>query len=137
MTGTPTQAGIEFGPTPNGKTYISLYAHRGANPVKSAWAIPPEDEFAMFSAADAGDWFDADGHYWSLQNRGTSVVGAKGEHLARHPRTQNPSDPWHGYPVSPRRNGAVDAPPDALVERWLVEDVVDRTFARRVQRRRL
>jgi hypothetical protein len=33
----PVVGGIQFGPTPNGKRYISLNAHRGARPGKSMW----------------------------------------------------------------------------------------------------
>lgn len=91
----------------------------------------------MFVAADTGDWRDSTGHYWSVKDGGSTAIGTQGERVAKHPKTQNAGDPWHGYPVSPALHGAGDAPEDELIERWLAASVVDRPFARRLQRRRI
>jgi hypothetical protein len=130
--------GIHFGPTPNGKRYVSLYNHRQANRGKSVWlkSVRPADEYQMFSDADNYDWYDTRGNYWSLRDGGAEV-GTRGERVAKHPVTTNPTDPWHGYPASPNQKGAGDAPPDPLVEGWLADGLVTRTFARRLQRWRL
>ncbi len=117
--------------------YLSVYEHRGMNPQKSVWVVPPPVEFEMFAAADAHNWLDSRGHYWSVLNGGGTVVGSKGERIAKHPRVNNTGDPWHGYPVSPAIRGVDDAPEDDVVDLWLLDGAIDRTFARRVQRRKI
>jgi hypothetical protein len=37
---------------------------------------------------------------------------------------------WHGYPVAPRDN---DIPPDAVLEAWRRENLIDKTDKRRIQ----
>lgn len=91
----------------------------------------------MFVEADVRNWFDSAGHYWSVKDGGATAIGTRDERLSKHPKTQNDSDPWHGYPASPAGHGAGDAPEDNLIERWLGDDVVERPFARRLQRRRI
>lgn len=138
--GVPVVGGIRFGPTPNGKVYISLNAHRGARPWKTVWNpnITPQMEYGLFERSDVGDWTDPRGHYWSFAAKDGSVcTGQTRERLAKHPKVSNATDPWHGYPVSPLRTGDADAPADDLVAFWLKGDVITRTFARRILDRRI
>jgi hypothetical protein len=132
-------AGVEFGPTPSGKTYICLYDHRGANWRKSQWAsyVAPTDEFQIFSNADGGNWRDNAGHYWGVLTAEAPPLGTRGEGLAKFPANSVASAPWHGFPVSPRLRGEVDAPPYAFVDDWWRQGVVTRTVARRIQRRKV
>jgi hypothetical protein len=134
-----SQSGIPFGPTPTGKYYECLYAHRGAVPGKSVWhtAITPQLEYQLFVNADVSGWCDARGHYWSLKAGGSVPVGTRQERLGKHPLTRNPSDPWHGYPASPALNGDGDMPEDDLIERWLFDRVITRAFARRLRSQRV
>lgn len=135
MTGSAQPGGIAFGPTASGKHYLSLFAHRGANPRKSVWAIPPADEFDVFSRCDRADWFDTDGHLWGAVDPCGSQLGTRGERLAKFPSTARPS-PWHGYPVSPASGRDSESPPDALIERLRHDGRLTRTFARKLQTRR-
>jgi hypothetical protein len=132
--------GIEFGPTPSGKMYISLNAHRGARRGKSIWHsnISPMQEYGLFARSDQNDWFDIRGHYWSFASSdGLTPTGTARQVLAKHPCISNLSDPWHGYPVSPKQTGDADAPADELVGVWLDSKVITRTFARRIRDRRV
>lgn len=139
-TGRATSAGIEFGPTANGKYYVSMNAHRGSRPAKTKWlkAVTPYDEYQLFAVADDHDDQCSKGHYWSFgDSDGSKILGGGDERLGKHPRTSNEADPWHGYPVSPRATGDKDAPSDDLVTQWLQESRITRTFARRIRDRRI
>jgi len=134
-------SGVRFGSTATGKHYISLHYHRGpaaaGNP-KSKWlsTVTPSNEYAMFELADTNGWADAGSTYWTVKDGGTEV-GQRGERIGKHPGPTDLRDPWHGYPASPSMKGAPDAPPDAVIEAWLKLGIVDRTFARRLQRWRI
>jgi hypothetical protein len=139
--GRATSSGIEFGPNHNGKSYISIFYHRGNNRpgLKNKWhadVLPPE-EYAIFCHADYEDWFDHNNHYWGVHSSGNTVLGCQGERLCKFPKTSNVSDPWHGYPISPLLNGDDDAPSDEFVEKWIVRGVISKTLGRRIQRRKV
>ena len=140
-TGIVMPSGIKFGPTNKGKWYISVNHHRGAGlqKYKNKWSlsVPPPMEYAIFCSADDGDWRDVQGHYWGVHNQGSTILGCRGEKLAKFPCTSNVSDPWHGYPVSPLERGDNDAPPDDFVENWISTGVISKTFGRRIQRRKI
>lgn len=135
VAGSAQPSGIAFGPTASGKLYLSVYAHRGANPRKSQWAIPPTDEFGCFSRSDAEGWLDLDGHLWGALDPTGPTLGTRGERLAKFPRTVPPT-PWHGYPVSASSGRASETPPDELVERLRDDGRLTRTLARKLQTRR-
>lgn len=139
MAGTASSGGILYGPTASGKRYLSMYAHRGANPQKSEWHqdVPPDDEYALFETADDQAWMDINGDYWSLRDGGALPVGTRDERIAKHPKTSNARDPWHGYPASPAEKGSADAPAADLLDRWLDEGVIGRPMHRRILRRRI
>jgi hypothetical protein len=130
--------GIVYGPTANGKTYVSLYYHRrdDRSGRKSCWhpdVLPPA-EYAIFEQSDVGGWTDAAGH-WGFGARGRLELGTRGERLAKFPRTTNSTDNWHGYPVSPRDGD--DAPSDDLVNRWIDSDQIEKAIGRRIQRQKI
>ena len=135
----PTSSGLQFPPTPNGKAYISLYAHRRVGVLmKSMWhpSVAPQTEYSIFCSSDAGNWRSPDGNYWGIGQGGNLELGTQGQRLCKFPKTSNQVDPWHGYPVSPSES-EYDTPPFEFVEAWISESVVSKTFGRRIQRRKL
>ena len=135
--GTPCAAGVSFGPTPNGKHYISLYIHRGHRPARSKWSIAPVDEFAIFGLADAGDWYAVPGHYWGVSGPQANTIGQAGERVCKFPFNQNAQLPWHGYPVSLQDDRRNDSPPDILIYKWMILGVVSRTIGNKILRGRI
>jgi len=134
--------GLLFGPRAlGGKSYISLYQHRGNGSLqhKNMWlrAFGPLDEHGLFCLADERAWQDAAGHYWAVHNGGATIVGERGEILSKFPANGNANVPWHGYPVSPANDGAGSFPPDDFVEGWRESNVVTKTVARRIQKRKV
>jgi len=136
--GTATSSGIQFGPNRKGRVYISVFIHRGNNrsKLKNKWHpdVPPLMEYAIFNSADYANWYDVQGHYGGVHERGKTIPGCQSERLCKFPRTSNPNDPWHGYPASPLENGDDDAPPDDFVESWIETGIISKTFGRRIQR---
>src|SRR5262245_39597185 len=98
MGGTPCPVGLRFGPTTNGKWYLSLHAHRGHRPIKSAWCIEPDEEYEIFVSSDDGNWVSDLGHYWGVRGPDAETLGNAGERICKFPRAQNPQNEWHGYP---------------------------------------
>ena len=139
-TGTTTTDGIVFGPTAAGTQYISLNYHRGGRrPDKNFWspAFPPQDEFALFETAEAAPaWEDAQQHLWGVSDQGETELGLRGERVAKFPCPQNPTDQWHGYPVSPKERDT-DRPPDEVIDLWIELGAITRVWARRIQRRKV
>jgi len=133
-----TPAGLEYGPTANGKMYLSVFKHRGdgSRRYKSIWSadILPDAEYGIFCSADEHDWNDESGNYWGVLDQGRAILGERGERISKFPCTSNDHDPWHGYPVSPKENGESDAPPDLLVEKWISDDVVTKELGRKIQK---
>lgn len=135
-TGTPTADGLTYGPTAAGTTYISLYYHRGGRkPDKNYWepAFTPGEEYALFDHAETEEWSDTQDHLWGIVDGGKTILGLRGEKIARFPAPQNDSDPWHGYPVSPK-DRYDDVPPDEVIDRWSDTNVITRAVARRIKK---
>ncbi len=130
-------AGIRYGPTCNGKVYLSLFNHRGRRPNKSCWAVTPNEEYVLFCTADREDWRDGNGHYWGMGDRALETVGTKGEKLCKFPKPSNAHDPWHGYPVSPYANGDADRPPSAIIEHWYGTGMISRTSKAKIYSNRI
>jgi hypothetical protein len=133
--------GLLFGANASGKTYISLYQHRGngSRQHKSKWsqAFGPMDEHALFCLADMSTWQDAAGRFWAVHNGGGTIIGERGEVLCKFPTNGNVNVPWHGYPVSPADERDGDCPPDDFVEAWWQSGAVSKTLARRIQKRKI
>jgi hypothetical protein len=139
--------GCLFGPTANQKWYLSANWHRTtfvgktssrkAGSHKSYWseAIPRKDEYLIFFTSDLKRWLDSKGDYWGVKDMGNEELGDKGERVCKFPKVANASDPWHGYPTSPRHDGASGQPDDQLLKQWLKDHVVDRAFVKRIRRR--
>lgn len=138
MEGVQTSDGIIYTNEKSNKKYISLFYHRGSGDKehKSFWSISPDTEFAIFCAADDGDWKDVKGHYWGILDRGRAVLGTGNKRLCKFPRNENPSVPWHGFPVSPLK-GEGNAPPDEFVEKWISDKIIDKKIGRDIQRRKI
>jgi hypothetical protein len=143
--GTATADGIEFGPTTAGSNYISLHYHRGGHrPDKNFWipTFPPPEEFSLFDVtemfADSAldGWRAAKRHLWAVHAQGQTILGVRGERLAKFPHPQNAIDRWHGYPVSPQERED-DTPPDELIDLWIERGVIPRVLGRRIQRRKV
>jgi hypothetical protein len=134
-----SQAEFGFGPTLNGKMYISLNQHRHfAHASRNRWAqlCPPQHEFATFSAADLNDWRDSRPHLWGIQP-GLSVLGCDGECIALFRRpTNKPPDPWHGYPVSALDRGREyeHRPEPRLVDVWVESGLINTRQGNRINR---
>jgi hypothetical protein len=129
--------GIVFGPNGSGKRYISLNYHRGTpTKNKSTWSesLTRRTEFRIFCSADTGAWFDTRGNYWGIRDKGNTVLGTRGERIAKFPANGNPTLPWHGYPASPNRKGAGDTPPNELVKKWEDDGHISRPWARRLRK---
>lgn len=123
------------------KRYLCSNHHWGARRaggIKHEWDpvnVPPAVEYQLFRTSDSNDWSDTDGHYWGFGHReGRMILGTQKERLCKFPLPSNPTDPWHGYPVSPLLNGDDDAPPDGFVQDWIDNNVISKTFGRRIQR---
>jgi hypothetical protein len=136
MTPAAQEAGLQYGPTASGKLYLSVYAHRGANPRKSCWEVSPEDEYGIFETADDKNRSDADGDYWGTRDADGTALGTRGERLAKFPHNGVPAVPWHGYPVSPASGRGSESPPDEFIDALIEEGAMSRTFGRKLQRRR-
>jgi hypothetical protein len=138
MTAASTPDGLIFGPTANGRMYLSTYEHRGRNRVKSRWAddLDPPEEYSIFDRADASDHSDSNGHFWGIRDPPGAVLGTRGERLAKFPFNAVPAVPWHGFPVSPASGRASEIPPDELVDFMIGAGAISRTLGRKLQRRK-
>ena len=137
--GTATSDGILFEPINAGSHYISLFYHRtGSRSDKSLWhaSFSPTAEFSLFAEAEIKRWSDTKSQLWAVHAQGATVLGQRGERLARFPHPQNATDPWHGFPVSPQDRES-DTPPDDFIDLWIEKNVVSRVFGRRMQRRKI
>ena len=96
--------GLVYGPTPSGKSYLSMWDHRGRNRCKSRWAgdVPPPDEYRIFERADSDGHADATGHYWGVRSAAGSVLGTRGERLAKFPSNAVSAVPGTAFPSRPR-----------------------------------
>lgn len=138
VAGSPHPDGLVFGPTASGKSYLSMFDHRGRNRAKSWWAddVSPPDEYAIFEQADTLDRCDTSGHYWGVRDASGTRLGTRGERLAKFPHNAVAVVPWHGYPVSPGNGRASEIPPDEFVDALIDAGAVSRTFGRKLQRRK-
>lgn len=134
-----SNTGLVFGPDASGKKYLSAYVHRRpGNPLKHQWdpTVSPDMEYSVFCEADTAHWIDNKGNYWGIHNGGRTVLGTQRERLCKFPKNSNATDPWHGYPVSPKEDED-DCPPDDFVNTWIANNVVTRTVGKRIQRRKI
>lgn len=131
-----TSDGYEYGPTVNGKMYLSKYKHRGKGDRKHKhmWCIPPDDEYHIFYASDKRDMYDSNQDYWGVM-QGGKIIGEKGERISKFPCTSNETDPWHGYPISPveeRPRGSLPPEFDDLIANWIKSEIIDKGFGKKI-----
>jgi len=94
-----------YGPTTNGKYYISKPDHRKnsrSGGQKTKWCIDEDQEFSVFKPAceDFNSWFCRKNNcIFAVVDNGQITLGKSGEKLAKFPNVSNGTDPWHGYPV--------------------------------------
>ncbi|MEY2914013.1 MAG: Double-stranded binding motif [Cyanobacteriota bacterium] len=72
-----TSDGYEYGPTVNGKMYLSLFYHRGngSKKDKHMWCVLPDHEYDIFFNSDKHDMYDSTQHYWGVLERGKVKIG--------------------------------------------------------------
>ena len=133
--GKAREDGILYGPTKSGKTYVSLYYHRQINRLqnKCVWCISSDEEYGLFEEADDNNWQDGNGHYWGVCNQGDAPLGTQDERICKFPRTSNPQDAWHGYPVACSK----DTPSDDFINSWIESGIISKKVGRAIQRGKL
>lgn len=139
-----TPAGLEYGPTANGKMYLSVYKHRGSGSRrdKNMWSsdISHDTEYDIFCFADEHNLYDNSWNYWGVWEKGQAILGEKGERVSKFPSTSNQQDPWHGYPVSlveERRRKALPRDFDLLVENWIRDEIITKEVGRKIQKEKI
>ena len=91
------------------RQYLSIHKHQASNTNKkwSKW-VNINVEKDTFDAADYGNfnkmpgndsWEDDVMNLWGVLP-GFDYVGTKKQQFGFFPKTQNPTDAWHGYPVN-------------------------------------
>ena len=117
--------GIEFASCKD-SLYKSLYIHQspsGTSHPKSIWALTPPAECHTFCEAELQNWRDDQQNCWSISQDAKVEFGTRGERIGFfvYPG-DNPTVPWHGYPVGGRRGlPVVRRPPDALTESGITQ----------------
>src|SRR6185312_17356766 len=90
-----------YGPTTNGKYYISKPDHRKnsrSGGQKTKWCIDEDQEFSVFKPAceDFNSWFCRKNNcIFAVVDNGQITLGKSGEKLAKFPNVSNGTDPWH------------------------------------------
>ena len=103
---TAVMTGGVFPPNAKGHSYMPMpyhasHTHGTRGGKKNLWSIPLNGEYYVFNYGDLRDWIDtvANGIV-SFLDGCNEVIGKGGEKLAFFPTPTNPTDPWHGYPIS-------------------------------------
>lgn len=135
---TPTASGVRVGPTSAGNHYLARNDHQHfAHPARNRWSegCLPLAQFELLEEAESNDWSDSKSHLWAV-GRDFLEIGAEGERIAKFPRRQNPSDDWHGYPVSAldRRRAHEHRPEPELVSLWYENGLITEVERARIKR---
>ncbi|MCX6381001.1 MAG: hypothetical protein NT023_16260 [Armatimonadetes bacterium] len=129
-----TSEGLLFQPNTSGKSYLCIKYHRDGSSGKSQWQIREIEEHSIFCWADEGNWCDVRGHYWGTHDKGRTELGVKGERICIFPCPSNPTDVWHGYPISHSLGGSMTKDLIDVVQRFIDAQVIDKTLGRNIQR---
>ena len=129
--------------TANRKPHKCNPAHYNGSYQKSQWKPPePAREFQLFDLADEGGWTENDTDYWSVDSEGGNprILGESPNRttcrLARYRRDASTA-PWHGYPITLRRQGE-KIPPSDVLSRWFDGDrVLSRAWRRKIIQRQV
>jgi hypothetical protein len=138
-----TSDGYEYGPTVNGKMYLSLFYHRGngSKKDKHMWCVLPDHEYDIFFNSDKHDMYDSTQHYWGVLERGKVKIGERGERISKFKYPSNPMDAWHGYPIFPaeEKKGTRNALPpdfDDLIAKWIKSNLIARELGKKILKER-
>jgi len=91
----PTKRGV--------RTYLSRTKHqKNGSGLYAKW-MSQNIEIKTFDNADSLPSWECDSHLWGFikNNNDIVTIGTKNEQFGFFPKTQNPTDDWHGYPVFP------------------------------------
>lgn len=112
--------------------------HRVAKPTADAsiWTVSEWIEVQLFADASRKNWHSTGKNFlWAAwaggEGEGPSKIGldpSNDLYIAKF-RCDNNKE-WHGYPVHPRGE---DIPPEAVLELWRQEEIIDKTDKRRIQ----
>jgi hypothetical protein len=118
------------------KSYKVNPKHRTSSPSENAsiWTVNEWIELQLFANARCKNWASIGKDIlWAACNgdSGLSKIGrdlSYDLYIAKFRCDHNKE--WHGYPVHPRDD---DIPPEAVLESWRKEDILDKTEKRRIQ----
>lgn len=114
-----------FGPTANNQFYSAASYHNATAAYKkdkTRWRLKQGEQFEAFKASDENKWQClSNGGNFSILDNGNVVMGENEERISFFPSPVNPGDNWHGYPV----NSAKYIVSDELIEKWVIEKVID------------
>lgn len=113
------------------KGYTVNYQHRGKLPLeqKSQWIVDEKEEQRLFELARTNNWYCDKKYLWSV-NEQFCVLGKDRYgylYLAKYWSNQ---DYWHGFPVSPRRDG--DRPPSHALKKWVGLQYIRKSIASKI-----
>ena len=110
--------------------------HRQSKPTQNAsiWTVSEWYELFVFTMAGVKEWKSPTSNIlWSLLKRNNKLeklgIDTDGDLFFAKFKCDHNNE-WHGYPVAPRDN---DIPPDAVLEAWRRENLIDKTDKRRIQ----
>ncbi len=105
-------------------------------PNASVWTVTEWIEVQLFATASAKKWCKDDKTFWGIIKKDSKILElGKGPEnndlgIAKYTCDSHHSE-WHGYPVHPRDE---DIPPNAVLDLWLEEKLIDKTDKCRIQR---
>jgi hypothetical protein len=98
------------------------------------WGVSDFYEIKLFAEGQINGWIcDDNKTIWSIERNDGShtVLGSNGSNdakLAKYVVDHN--NEWHGYPVSPNRNG--DKPSTAILKDWESKELITRPERRKI-----
>ena len=112
---------------PQPPSYRSNPPHRNRAPEKSQWTITRDQEIAAFELAWRRSWLlSCAGWGFHYEENRLEYLGVAQDHATRLfvAKFVCDSEPelWHGYPADHRKQQ--DVPDEAILNRWLREDVL-------------
>ena len=136
--GHPTPAGVRVGPTTRGSFYLARNDHQHyATPQRNRWnrQYRPPAQFVVLDDAERYSWMDSSQNLWGV-SPGLPVLGTQDERIAKFPARSNPSDHWHGYPVSALDPGREFShrPDPEIVSKWHSKGYIDERQRARIKR---
>jgi hypothetical protein len=97
---------------------------------KTRWVIKENEEFDLFNQADKSNWFCTKLDGYLSFDLVLKIIGEHGQVLAFFPKTQNDSDPYHGFPI----HSWEKLPSDELLDNWVKFEHISSVTKRRIER---